>query len=119
MRLFVSQVIECDNRLLTPGDPRLVLLRTNQKFLLVPIAFIGLRIWDIIVVIVFGYIRVKDHQKYDVIVYLDVSGMCACICPCVCCVCCLWVHLRALCICLCTFICVVCACTYVYVCIFV
>ena len=79
MRLFVSQVIECDNRLLTPGDPRLVLLRTNQKFLLVPIAFIGLRIWDIIVVIVFGYIQVENHQNYKVLVYLDVSCVCVCV----------------------------------------
>ena len=75
--------------MLSPGDPRLVLLRTNQKFLLVPIAFIGLRIWDIIADIVFVYMGVNknNHHHYEALVYLDVSCVSVYVSVCNACVC--------------------------------
>ena len=67
---------ECGyQHLLSSGEKRLSLLRTNRKFLLVPIGFIGLRVWDLLTTIMFVYSQPSDGDTahYKVLVYLDVS----------------------------------------------
>ena len=95
--------------MLSPGDPRLEsrlkLMRSNQKFLLIPISFIGLRMWNITADVMFGFIRPDDHHRYKVLVYLDVSYMYVCglhVCVCVCVRVCM-------CVCVCMHVCM-CAC---------
>ena len=80
-------VAESDNRqMLSPGDPRLLLklksMSFNRKFLLASIVFIGLRIWNIIADVVFGFVRPNHHHHYEALVYLDVSYMHVCVCVC-------------------------------------
>ena len=74
--------------MLSPGDPRLQvklkLMSFNRKYLLVSIAFIGLRIWNIIADVVFGFVRPNHHHHYEALVYLDVSYMHVCVCVCMC-----------------------------------
>ena len=91
---------ECGyQHLLSSGEKRLSLLRIDQKFLLVPIAFIGLRVWDLLATIMFVYSHPSHRETlhYRVLVYFDVSGVCVCVCACVCvCVCaCVRAYVRA------------------------
>ena len=72
------------------------MLRADKKFLLVPVGFMILRVWDIVISILFVYSQPRHIEKkhYKSLVYLDVS--CACLCVCVCVFMCVFVNVGML-----------------------
>ena len=116
--VYTLQMKECGyQRLLSSGEKRLSILRADQKFLLVPIGFIGLRVWDLLLAILLVYRQpsYSDTVHYKVLVYLDVSIVCVFVCMCVCvcvsqCVCvCMCVFMcHSVCVCMCACVCVLC-----------
>ena len=84
--------------LLSSSEKHLSLLRADQKFLLVPLGFMILRVWDVVISILYVYSQPHDNDQdktehYKPLVYLNVrcdmcvrAWVCACVgvCMCVC-----------------------------------
>ena len=71
--------------LLSSGEKHLSLLRADQKFLLVPLGFMILRVWDIVITTLYVYSQPSDNDQqetkhYKSLGYLDVSCVYVCVC---------------------------------------
>ena len=113
--LFMLQIKESGHQyMLSSGKKHLSLLRADQKFLLVPLGFMILRVWDIVISILYVYSQPHDTDQdetehYKPLVYLNVSCVCVCVfvCMCVC-----------VCVCVCVFVSVfVSVCVFTYICV--